>query len=263
MANGFGDNHAARAPPEIGCQDNQAGIAKILNRTLRYQDDSRRNGFYVRCMLDVEGTVSKSSRRPTALVSPRHRSRSRTRTPANARPERFDKVAQVLLFTFRIFGAPRIRIVGHRLGACLSPFAGAFGRPLRIVKLIGHAKSTDAAHGRSTLLKGEKAAIGGGETTIGGCVKHRHHQRERRHKPGHKAHFAAPDFVVAPGSKYPTSAAIFRQCSRGVRIRPIPATCQAWERQHLGDVKLEIFLHPANPRCSLTSNSGTLTVSMR
>ena len=33
-------------------------------------------------------------------------------------------------------------------------------RPTRIVKLIDHAKSTDAAHGRSTLLKGVEAAIG-------------------------------------------------------------------------------------------------------
>jgi hypothetical protein len=31
MARRFGRNHAARAPPEIGCQDNQASIAKIRN----------------------------------------------------------------------------------------------------------------------------------------------------------------------------------------------------------------------------------------
>ena len=39
------------------------------------------------------------------------------------------------------------------------PRAAAARRPTRIVKLIDHAKSTDAAHGRSTLLKGEEAAI--------------------------------------------------------------------------------------------------------
>jgi|SRR5262245_53803161 len=143
MANGFGDNHAARAPPEIGCQDNQACIAKILNRTRRYQDDSRRNGFYVRCMLGRRGdSVEKleTSHRPG-----HSKTSIKVKNPnaGNARPERFDKVAQVLLFTFRIFGAPRIRIVGHRVGACLSPFPGAFGRPLRIVKLIGPASDTE------------------------------------------------------------------------------------------------------------------------
>ena len=40
------------------------------------------------------------------------------------------------------------------------PRAAAARRPTRIVKLIDHAKSTDAAHGCSTLLKGEEAAIG-------------------------------------------------------------------------------------------------------
>src|SRR4029450_1673209 len=40
------------------------------------------------------------------------------------------------------------------------PRAASARRPTRIVKLIDHAKSTDAAHGCSTLLKGEEAAIG-------------------------------------------------------------------------------------------------------
>ena len=40
------------------------------------------------------------------------------------------------------------------------PRAAAARRAARIVKLIDHAKSTDAAHGCSTLLKGEEAAIG-------------------------------------------------------------------------------------------------------
>ena len=40
------------------------------------------------------------------------------------------------------------------------PGTAAARRPTRIVKLIDHAKSTDAAHGRSTLLKGVEAAIG-------------------------------------------------------------------------------------------------------
>ena len=35
------------------------------------------------------------------------------------------------------------------------PFAGALGRPTRIVKLIRYAKSTDAAHGCPALLNGE------------------------------------------------------------------------------------------------------------
>src|SRR5262245_32425227 len=40
------------------------------------------------------------------------------------------------------------------------PRTAAARRPTRIVKLIDHAKSTDTAHGCSTLLKGEEAAIG-------------------------------------------------------------------------------------------------------
>jgi hypothetical protein len=40
------------------------------------------------------------------------------------------------------------------------PRAAAARRPTRIVKLIRHAKSTDAAHGCPALLKGEEAAIG-------------------------------------------------------------------------------------------------------
>jgi len=39
------------------------------------------------------------------------------------------------------------------------PRATAARRPARIVKLIRHAKSTDAAHGCPALLKGEEAAI--------------------------------------------------------------------------------------------------------
>src|SRR5262249_21039114 len=37
--------------------------------------------------------------------------------------------------------------------------AAAPGRPSRIVKLIGHAKSTDTAHGCPTLLNSEETAI--------------------------------------------------------------------------------------------------------
>src|SRR5262245_12937524 len=47
-----------------------------------------------------------------------------------------------------------VLIVGTR------PRATAARRPARIVKLIRHAKSTDAAHGCPALLKGEEAAIG-------------------------------------------------------------------------------------------------------
>ena len=41
------------------------------------------------------------------------------------------------------------------------PRAAAVRRPTRIVKLIRHAKSTDAAHGCPALLNGEETAIGG------------------------------------------------------------------------------------------------------
>jgi hypothetical protein len=37
MATGFGGIHAAHTPPEIGGQDNQGSIAKILNRIRRQQ----------------------------------------------------------------------------------------------------------------------------------------------------------------------------------------------------------------------------------
>jgi hypothetical protein len=50
--------------------------------------------------------------------------------------------------------ATRASSMGHL------PRAAAARRPTRIVKLIDHAKSTDAAHGCSTLLKAEEAAIG-------------------------------------------------------------------------------------------------------
>jgi hypothetical protein len=50
--------------------------------------------------------------------------------------------------------------------SCLLSFAGAFGRPLRIVELIDHAKSAHAARGCPTLLNGEEAAIGGSESAI-------------------------------------------------------------------------------------------------
>jgi hypothetical protein len=56
------------------------------------------------------------------------------------------------------------------------------------------------AHGRSTLLNGEKAAIGGGETTIGGCVKHRHQQHERRHQLGYTASATKVRQMLAPVS---------------------------------------------------------------
>jgi hypothetical protein len=76
------------------------------------------------------------------------------------------------------------------------PRAAAARRPTRIVKLIDHAKSTDAAHGCSALLNGEEAAIGGTATATrilgapssiiagqsgGGCLRqHRWHHDERR-----------------------------------------------------------------------------------
>src|SRR4029453_10211629 len=52
-------------------------------------------------------------------------------------------MAGVLIPGVRIKGAPRIRIVGLRVDAHLSSLllvTGAFGRPGRIVKLIGHEK---------------------------------------------------------------------------------------------------------------------------
>jgi hypothetical protein len=54
-----------------------------------------------------------------------------------------EAMAGVLIPGVRIKGAPRIRIVGLRVDAHLSSLllvTGAFGRPVRIVKLIGHAK---------------------------------------------------------------------------------------------------------------------------
>src|SRR5262245_27693520 len=88
MASGLGDKHAARAPPEIGGQNNQGSIAKILRRIRRYQGD----GFYERCMLGVEGQRRKSASRSSALVSPRYRSRTRAPAMTLARPEtRFDR----------------------------------------------------------------------------------------------------------------------------------------------------------------------------
>ena len=59
---------------------------------------------------------------------------------------------------------PRGTERGARWGSLTIPRAAAARRPTRIVKLIDHAKSTDAAHGCSTLLKGEEAAIGGAAT---------------------------------------------------------------------------------------------------
>ena len=82
------------------------------------------------------------------------------------------KFPRVLSAGVRIPCAPRIRIVRHRVGAYPLLFVGAFCRPLRIVKLIGHTKSANAAHGCSTLLKGEEAAIGLSQTTIAGCRYH-------------------------------------------------------------------------------------------
>jgi hypothetical protein len=99
--------------------------------------------------------------------------------------ERFKKVSPGLSPTIRIKGAPRIRIVRHLVGAGVSPLARTLGRPLRIVKLIGHAK-TSAAYGRPTLLKGEEAAIGGSESAVD--VNQRRCQHERRNNSGHKAH---------------------------------------------------------------------------
>jgi hypothetical protein len=99
--------------------------------------------------------------------------------------ERFKKVSPGLSPTIRIKGAPRIRIVRHLVGAGVSPFARTLGRPFRIVKLIGHAK-TSAAHGRPTLLDGKEAAVGGSESPVD--VKQRRCQHKRRNNFGHKAH---------------------------------------------------------------------------
>jgi hypothetical protein len=99
--------------------------------------------------------------------------------------ERFKKVSAGLSPTIRIKGAPRIRIVRHLVGAGVSPFARTLGRPLRIVKLIGHAK-TGAPYSRPTLLDGKEAAVGGSESPVD--VKQRRCQHKRRNNFGHKAH---------------------------------------------------------------------------
>src|SRR5207342_2367343 len=91
-----------------------------------------------------------------------------------------------------ILGAPRIRIVGHLVAPYFSLLARACGSLHWIVKLIGHAKSTHAAQGYSTLFNGEEAAIAGTETTIAGCLKHRWHHNERHHNLGREAHGKSP-----------------------------------------------------------------------
>ena len=75
----------------------------------------------------------------------------------------------------RNIGSPGLRIVGHHVGAHLSLFAGVFGWLSRIIKLIWHAKATDAAQGRSTLLDGKEPAVGA-ETHIARCVEQRHRE---------------------------------------------------------------------------------------
>jgi hypothetical protein len=85
------------------------------------------------------------------------------------------------------------------------------GRRLaRIVKLVRHAKSTDAAYGCPTLRKGEETAIGTTETTIavrvlgtpssiiagqsaGGRLRqHYRHHYEGRHNFAVKTHRCLP-----------------------------------------------------------------------
>jgi hypothetical protein len=59
-------------------------------------------------------------------------------------------------------GSPKSRAGGKAAALSLImtiPRAAAARRPTRIVKLIRHAKSTDAAHGFPALLNGEEAAI--------------------------------------------------------------------------------------------------------
>ena len=65
------------------------------------------------------------------------------------------------------------------------PRAAAARMPARIVELIRHAKSTDAAHGCPALLNGEETAIGAARTrrilgtpssiiageSVGGCLR--------------------------------------------------------------------------------------------
>src|SRR5262245_31741512 len=125
MASGLGDKHAARAPPEIGGQNNQGSIAKVLRRIRRCRGD----GFYERCMLGVEGQHRKSARRSSALVSPRYRLRTPTPAMTLARPEtRFDRCSGS---TFRLpnirHTTDKDRRAPHRHMPLL--FAGAFGRP--------------------------------------------------------------------------------------------------------------------------------------
>jgi hypothetical protein len=77
------------------------------------------------------------------------------------------------------------------------PRAAAARTPTRIVKLIRHAKSTDAAHGCPALLNGEEAAIGAtasgtrilgapssiiaGQSAGGRLRQRRRHNDERRY----------------------------------------------------------------------------------
>jgi hypothetical protein len=135
------------------------------------------------------------------------------------RGKRRERCSRVLHITFRILGAPRIWIVGRREGTDLTSFAVAFGGPLRSVKLIRHAKSTDAAYACSALLKSEKAATGGSETTIGECVKRRRNRHERRHNLRHKAHLQPP------------SAWLLHEVHTPLQIRYSDDTSRALQRQ--------------------------------
>jgi hypothetical protein len=119
--------------------------------------------------------------------------------------------ASSLLVTVHVLGAPRIRIEGHIVGAHLSLFAGVFGGPSRIVKLIGHAKSAHAARGCPTLLNGDEAAIGGSESPVD--VKQSRRQHERRNNFGHKAHLD----LLAVIEKTPPGQHPFRRSSAWIK----------------------------------------------
>ena len=68
-----------------------------------------------------------------------------------------DEMGRIICATLKRSAAGS-KLAGRR--SLTIPRTAAARRPTRIVKLIDHAKSTDAAHGCSTLLKREEAAIG-------------------------------------------------------------------------------------------------------
>ena len=153
-------------------------------------------------MLGVEGQRRKSARRSSALVSPRYRSKTRAPAMTLARPEtRFDRCPGS---TFRLpnirHTTDKDRRASHRRVPLL--VCGRLWQILQDCK-IDWARKIHRCRSRSLTVAlhcsmVRKPPIGGGETTIGGCVKHRHQQHERRHQLGYTASATKVRQMLAP-----------------------------------------------------------------